>query len=76
MDYSYMKAREKSKKQFSIDFDVSKSTKKKIKRSMKKSTVSWLCVIIFLIVGVAGGFFAHKFAFANDVYQMVAYAAT
>ena len=31
MDYSYMKAREKSKKQFSIDFDVSKSTKKKIK---------------------------------------------
>ena len=74
MDYSYMKAREKSKKQFSIDFDVSKSTKKKIKRSMKKSTVSWLCVIIFLIVGVAGGFFAHKFAFANDVYQMVAYA--
>ena len=66
MDYSSMKAREKSKKQYSIDFDVSKSTKKKIKRSMKKSTISWLCVVLFLIVGGIGGFFTHKFVFAND----------
>ena len=74
MNYSSMKAQEKSKKQYSIDFDVSKSTKKKIKRSMKKSTISWLCVLLFFAIGVAGGFFAHKFAFANDTYQMVAYA--
>lgn len=74
MDYSSMKAREKSKKQYSIDFDVSKSTKKKIKRSMKKSTISWICVILFLIVGAVGGFFAHKLAFSKDVYQMVTYA--
>ena len=74
MDYSSMKAREKSKKQYSIDFNVSKSTKKKIKRSMKKSTISWLCVVLFLIIGGIGGFFTHKFVFANDVFQMTTYA--
>ena len=60
MDYSGMKAREKSKKQYSIDFDVSKSTKKKIKRSMKKSTISWICVVLFLIIGAVGGFFRSE----------------
>ena len=74
MDYSNMKAREKSKKQYSIDFSVSKSTQRKVQRSMKKSAATWICAILFLIIGAVGGFFAHKLAFANDVYQMVTYA--
>ena len=41
---------------------------------MKKSAISWIVVILFLIIGGVGGFFAHKLAFKNDVYQMVTYA--
>lgn len=74
MDYSSMKAKQKEKQDFDIDFNVSKRTKNKIKRSAKKSGVVWIVALLFLIVGVAGGFFAHKFAFANDTYQMVTYA--
>ncbi len=74
MDYSGMKARETSKKRVDIDFSVSKRTKNKIKRSMKKSTISWLAVIMALIVGGLGGFFAHKYAFRNDTFKMLAYS--
>lgn len=66
--YSYEK-QSTNKKEYSYEKDLKKAAK-----SMKKSAISWIVVILFLIVGGVGGFFAHKLAFKNDVYQMVTYA--
>ena len=81
MDYSNMKAKQVSKKKtYSYQKEQPKKTYsyekdlQKAARSMKKSSISWLVVILFLIIGVVGGFFAHKYAFVNDTYYMVAYA--
>ena len=66
--YSYEKEQPR-KKEYRYEKDLKKATK-----SMKKSAVAWAVVLLFLIVGCVGGFFAHKLAFKNDVYQMVTYA--
>ena len=66
--YSYEKEQPR-KKEYRYEKDLKKATK-----SMKKSAVAWVVVLLFLIVGAVGGFFAHKLAFKNDVYQMVTYA--
>ena len=66
--YSYEKEATR-KKEYSYEKDFKKAAK-----SMKKSAIAWVVVILFLILGVVGGFFAHKLAFKDDVYQMVTYA--
>lgn len=72
--YSYekSKANEGKRKPYSYEKDLAREAKQAA-RSMKKSAVSWLIVLVILVIGVVGGFFAHKLAFKNDVYQMVAY---
>lgn len=70
MDYS-MRASKNSRKNTDIDFNISKRNSRRIKSAMKKSSVSWLIALLVLIVGFAGGFFAHKFAFAKDTYSMI-----
>ncbi len=69
MDYSTRA--QKTKRESNIDFSVSKRTTKKTKSLMRKSSIAWLAVLIVLIVGFVGGFFAHKLAFKNDTYQMI-----
>ena len=66
--YSYEKEQPR-KKEYRYEKDLKQAAK-----SMKKSAVAWVVVLLFLIVGAVGGFFAHKLAFKNDVYQMVTYA--
>ena len=66
--YSYEKEQPR-KKEYRYEKDLKQAAK-----SMKKSAVAWIVVLLFLIVGAVGGFFAHKLAFKNDVYQMVTYA--
>ena len=71
MSYSSMKATKTSRRNTDIDFSVSKSTSKRASRAMRKSSIAWLAVLIVLIVGFVGGFFAQKYAFANDTFAMV-----
>ena len=66
--YSYEKEQPR-KKQYSYEKDIQKTT-----RALNKSAISWVVVVLFLIAGVIGGFFAHKYAFANDTYYMIAYS--
>ena len=76
--YSYekdnMKAQQVKRKPYSYERDLSREEKAKLKRSVKKLSLTWIIVLIFLALGVVGGFFAHKYAFPNDTYQMVAYS--
>ena len=71
MSYSSMKATKSSQKTTDIDFSVSKRTSKRASRAMRKSSIAWIAVLIVLVVGFVGGFFAQKYAFANDTYAMV-----
>lgn len=71
MSYSSMKATKSSRRNTDIDFSVSKSTSKRASRAMRKSSIAWVAVLIVLVVGFVGGFFAQKYAFANDTYAMV-----
>lgn len=66
--YSYQKEQPR-KKEYSYEKDIRRAS-----RAMNKSAVAWFVVILFLIVGAVGGFFAHKYAFAGDTYYMVTYA--
>lgn len=75
MDYSSMKATKSGKKKLDIDFSISKRNSKKVGRAMKKSSIAWLLVLVVLIVGFAGGFFANKLIFSKDVYAMTTYAS-
>lgn len=70
MDNS-MRATRNSRRTTDIDFSVSKRNSRRIKSAMKKSSVSWLTALLVLVVGFAGGFFAHKLAFAKDTYAMI-----
>ena len=70
MSYSSMKATKSGKRRFDTNIEISRNSSRKIKGAMKKSSVSWIVLIIVVAIGFAGGFFAHKYAFANDIYQM------
>ena len=76
--YSYekdnMKAQQVKRKPYSYERDLAKEEKAKLKRSIKKLSLTWIIVLIFLAIGAVGGFFAHKYAFQNDTYQMIAYS--
>ena len=74
MSYDSMKATKISKKSLNTDFEISRSTRSKAKRSMKKLGFNWLLAIIFLVIGAVGGFFVSKYAFKSDTYSMIAYA--
>lgn len=65
--YSYEKEQPR-KKLYSYEKDLQKAAK-----TLNKSAISWIVVVLFLIVGAVGGFFAHKYAFSNDTYYMIAY---
>lgn len=65
-----MKATKSSKKKFDSDFEISRSSSRRVKSSMKKSSVSWFAVLLVLIIGFAGGFFANKLIYKNDTYAM------
>lgn len=71
MSYSSMKATKTSRKTTDIDFSVSKSTARKTRNAMKKSSIAWFAVLAVLVVGFVGGFFANKFLFSKDAYAMI-----
>lgn len=75
MDYSKMKATKVSKKKYDGDFEISRSSANKAKKSISKAGVSIIVIIIFLIIGVAGGFLVARYAFPNDTFEMVASAS-
>ena len=66
-----MKA-QKVKKEYN-DYTISRESVRKIKKHSKKLKISLILVAVFMAIGAVGGFFAHKYAFANDVYAMVAF---
>ena len=75
MSHSNTKATSVSKKQFDSDIEISRSSSRRITRSMRKSSISWFLALVVLIIGFAGGFFAHKIVYSKDIYEMTAYAS-
>ena len=75
MNYSNTRATKVGKKSFDADIEISRSSSRKIKRSMRKSSLGWFLALLVLVVGFAGGFVAHKLIFSKDVYEMTAYAS-
>lgn len=84
-DYSAMKAT-KRKKKYSYEKDLEfaakhprkkysyeKDLERAAKAGMKKSGLAVAVVVIFLILGVVGGFFGIKYAFRNDTFSMISY---
>ena len=67
--YSYQKTEISKKKKYSYEKDLEKLAKK----SHKKLGLGIVLAVIFLVVGVLGGFFAMKYAFKNDTFHMLAY---
>lgn len=74
MSYSNMKAQKVSRKKLDTDIEISRSSTNKAKRSLSKLGISWICIVVALVVGLAGGYFVSKLAFANDTFCMNAYA--
>ena len=70
MDYNSMKATKSQKRSYS-NISISRNQSKSAKRIAKKINANWIIVILVLIVGAVGGFFANKIIFKNDVYEMV-----
>ena len=52
---------------------IVKSTEKSYKKPRKKKNLTMFLVVIFLIIGVVGGFFGAKYILRDDVYEMVKY---
>lgn len=73
-DYSSMKATKVQKKEYDKDFELSRSSQRKIKKTFKKSALMWIIVGLVLVVSAVGSFFACKYVFADDAYEMVTYA--
>ena len=73
-DYSSMKATKVQKKEYDSDFTISRSNQRKIKKTFKKSALMWIIVGLVLVVSAVGSFFACKYIFASDTYEMVSYA--
>lgn len=70
MSYNSMKAT-KTTRTTKSNWNISKSTTNKAKRAAKKVNANWFIVLLILIVGLVGGFFAHNYLFKNDIYEMV-----
>ncbi len=70
MNYNSMKATKSGKKSYS-NWSTSRDTQRSAKRASKKINANWFVVILILIIGAVGGFFAHNLVFKNDVYEMV-----
>ena len=73
-DYSSMKATKVQKKQYDSDIEISRSSQRKIKKAFKKSALMWVIVGLVLVISAVGSFFACKYIFENDTYEMVSYA--
>lgn len=70
MNYDSMKATKSSKKSYS-NWSISRENQRSAKRAAKKINANWFIVVLVLIIGAVGGFFAHNLIFKNDVYEMV-----
>lgn len=86
--YSYQKNQERNagkKRVYSYERDAARPRKKKYsyerdleraaRKGLSKAGIAWIVVILFLIVGAVGGFFAVKYAFKDDAFAMNAYAS-
>jgi hypothetical protein len=73
MDYSGMKATKVSKKKLDTNISISRKTGSKAKRTVSKLKISSIVILFFLVVGLVGGYFGSKYAFASDTYQMLTY---
>lgn len=71
MDYNSMKATKTGKRPYS-NISISRSSSRKATRAIKKTNANWFIVLIVLIIGAVGGFFANNFLFKNDTYEMIA----
>ena len=71
MNYNSMKATKTSKKPYS-NISISRNTQHSAKKVVKKVNANWFVVVLVLIIGAIGGFFANNIIFKNDVYEMVA----
>ena len=75
MDYSKMKAQKVSRKKVNTDdVKISKRSSNKMKSSLSKLGISWICVVFALIIGLAGGYLASKLSFTDDTFYMNTYA--
>ena len=74
MAYNSMKAYQYKSSARDADIEVSRDTKRKIKKTTKKLKLNWLIVALCLCIGAVAGFFAHKLAFASDTYAMATYS--
>lgn len=74
MSYSNMKAQKVSRKKLDTNIEISRSSSNKAKRSLAKLGISWICLVVVLIIGIAGGYFTSKLAFADDTFYMNTYA--
>lgn len=69
--YSYERdAARPRRKKYSYEKDLERAARK----GLSKAGLAWLLIILFLIVGAVGGFFAVKFAFKNDAFAMNTYS--
>ena len=74
MDYNSMKAKQVNSEYKNIS--ISRNTQRKAKKAAKKIKANWFIVAFVFIIAVAGGFFAHKYTFKNDVYEMISVNGT
>ena len=74
MAYEELKATKVKRDYSDHDYSISRSSKRKIKKGLKKAKLNWILAAVFLIVGAVGGFLTHWFVFKHDTYQMMAYA--
>lgn len=70
MDYSTMKATRAKRETTDINVPISRKSTNKTKRGLKKLRISYILVALFLIIGVAAGFFVSKYAFKGDTFEM------
>ena len=68
--YSYERdAAKPRKKKYSYERDLERAAKK----GLSKAGLAWLIVVLALIIGAVGGFFAVKYAFKDDTFAMRTY---
>lgn len=70
MNYNSMKASQTKREYKNIS--ISRDTKNSAKKAVKKIKANWFIVGFIFVLAIVSGFFAHKFAFKNDTFEMVA----
>ncbi len=70
MNYNSMKATKAGKRSYDR-VSISRSSASKAKRAVKKFKANWFVVLFVFMVSVVAGYFAHSYAFKNDIYEMV-----